>query len=57
VEGINVIDISKSVYQQEAITIRVILAWTIHDYLTYGFCSGLGTKAFKACNAPHVVIG
>jgi hypothetical protein len=47
-KGINVIDISKPVDQQ-AVTIRGILAWTIHDYPAYGFCSGLGTKGYKAC--------
>ncbi|MCO5607792.1 hypothetical protein L7F22_061993 [Adiantum nelumboides] len=29
--------------------VRGILAWTIHDFPGYGFCSGICTKGYKAC--------
>ena len=47
-EGLDVIDSSKPKGLQ-VVTIRGIVTWTIHDYPGYGFCSGLGTKGYKAC--------
>lgn len=38
-KGFQVVDMSKPIGSQQFM-VRGILAWTIHDYPGYGFCSG-----------------
>ena len=44
-DGVEVYD----AYKQESFTLRVVLLWTINDFLAYGNLSGCAVKGYYAC--------
>ena len=52
---LDVIDATKPRGHQN-IKLHGILAWTIHDYPIYGFCSGLKTKTIRHAPLSYIFL-